>query len=122
MADEEDSVEVAEEEAHNQWSMAKEYSVVNSPLLLHPARDLWQAMLLSSSRANPSSLEPDPTNLEINPALAECRNHKPQTLPREHTKILQTDNTSAPSAQTKSCPIRESGAAKPVGQFSISRA
>ena len=112
---------MAEEEGHNQWSMAKEYSAANSPLLHHQVRALLQVMLQNSYLANPSSLELDPTNPEINPAPAECRNPKPQTLPREHTKISRTDNMSVLSAQMKCCPIHESGAARPVGQFYICR-
>jgi hypothetical protein len=121
MADEEASVEVAEEEGHNQWSTDKEYLAANLLLLFLPAKALLRAMLLSSCRDSQLSLELDPTNSETNPAPAECRNPKPQTSPREHTKISRTDNTNALSAQMKYCPTLESGVARHVGLFYICR-
>ena len=101
MADVEDLVEEAEEEGHNQWSMDKGYSADNLHLLLLPVKDLWQAMLLSLFLANQLCLELETGNLEINHAPAECRNLKLRISPREHTRILRTDNTSVPSARMK---------------------
>jgi hypothetical protein len=121
MADEEDLAEVVEEGAHNLWSTDKEYSAANSRLLLLLAKALLLVMLLSSSLASQLSLELDPTNPEINPAPAGCRNRKPQTSQPEHMKISQTDNTNALSAQTKYCPTPESGVARHAGLFYICR-
>jgi hypothetical protein len=59
MVDEEDLVEAAEEEVHNQWSTDKEYSAANSPLLHHPPKVPSPAMLLNSSLANLLPLELD---------------------------------------------------------------
>lgn len=101
MADVEDLFGEAGEEGHNQWSMDKGYLADNLHLLLLRAKDLWQAMLLSLFLANQLCLELGTTNLEINPAPAEYRNLKLRISPREHTRILRTDNTSVPSARMK---------------------
>jgi len=126
MADGEDLVVAGEEEAHNQWSMDKEYSEDSSLRLLHLAKVLSPAMLLNSSLVNLLSPELEPTTPtlhepKINHVPAECLNPKLQTLPREHTKISRMGNTSVQSVQTKSYPIREFGAARLAGLFYISR-
>ncbi len=101
MADVEGLVVEAEEEGHNQWSMDKGHSEDNLHPLLLPAKDLWRAMLLSLFLANQLSLELETTSLEINPAPAACRNLKLRISPREHTRILRTDNTSVLYARMK---------------------
>jgi hypothetical protein len=124
MADEVASVEVAGEEAHNQWSMDKEYSAGNSPPPHRPAKYPSRAMPPNSSQANPLPLELAhtshiPHESQINPDPVECRNPKLQILLREHMKILQTGNTNVLSVRMRYYPIRRFGAVKLAGLFYI---